>query len=187
MKKFILKSVLMMLTATLCLTSCNGDDPIPVIPTSMVTLEVPANLENTVLSNAVATLTNVQTKQVTTIEGTKFVKDGNGYKIMCNDLQAGTYNIVVTGHLDFTLNGVAGQKDFEVRSDNVALSKISHDLKMVVSTFTAQGGFVISEIFFTGTTTPEGKSYSGDQYIIITNNSDVTLYADSIACWSRHS
>jgi hypothetical protein len=52
---------------------------------------------------------------------------------------------------------------------------------MTVSTFTAQGGFVISEIFFTGTSTAEGKSYSGDQYIIITNNSDVTLYADSIA------
>ena len=181
MKKFILNGIIAMLTAAMCLTSCSSDDPIPVIPTSMVTLEIPANLENTVLSNAVATLTNVQTNQVTTIEGAKFVKDGNGYKFMCNDLQAGTYNVVITGHLDFTLNGVAGQKDFEVTSENVTLSETSHDLKMVVSTFTAQGGFVISEIFFTGTTTTEGRSYSGDQYIIITNNSDVTLYADSIA------
>lgn len=181
MKKIMLKSIMMMLALAMCLTSCSSDDPIPVIPTTMVTLEVPANLENTVLSNANATLTNVETKQVTTIEGAKFVKDGNGYKIMCNDLEAGTYNVVVTGHLDFTLNGVAGQKDFEVTSDNVVISETSHDLKMVVSTFTAQGGFVISEIFFTGTSTPEGKSYSGDQYIIITNNSDVTLYADSIA------
>ena len=181
MKKFILKSILMMLAATMCLSSCKSDDPIPVIPTTMLTLEVPANLENTVLSNATATLTNVQTKQVSTVDGAKFVKDGNGYKIMCNDLEQGTYNVVVTGHLDFTLNGVAGQKDFEVTSENVMISETSHDLKMVVSTFTAQGGFVISEIFFTGTSTPEGKSYSGDQYIIITNNSDVTLYADSIA------
>jgi len=181
MKKLIINGFIVMLTAVMCLTSCSSDDPIPVIPTSMVSLEVPANLENPVLSHAVATLTNVQTNQVTTIEGAKFVKDGNGYKIMCNDLQAGTYNIVVTGHLDFTLNGVAGQKDFEVTSDNVAISETSHDVKMVVSTFTAQGGFVISEIFYTGTSTAEGKSYSGDQYIIITNNSDVTLYADSIA------
>ncbi len=181
MKKLIMSGIIMMLTVAMCLTSCSSDDPIPVIPTSMVSLEIPANLENVALSNAVATLTNVQTQQVTTIEGAQFVKDGNGYKIMCNDLQEGTYNVVVTGHLDFTINGVAGQKDFEVTSENVAISKTSHDLKMVVSTFTAQGGFVISEIFFTGTTTPEGKSYSGDQYIIITNNSDVTLYADSIA------
>ena len=41
---------------------------------------------------------------------------------------------------------------------------------------------IISKIFFTGTTTPEDKQYSGgDAYIIITNNSDVTLFADSIA------
>ena len=86
MKKFILKSILMMLAATMCLSSCSSDDPIPVIPTTMLTLEVPANLENTVLSNATATLTNVQTKQVSTVDGAKFVKDGNGYKIMCNDL-----------------------------------------------------------------------------------------------------
>ena len=181
MKKFILNGIIMMLTTAMCLTSCSSDDPIPVIPTSMVTLEIPANLENTVLTNAVATLTNVETKQATTIEGSKFVKDGNTYKIMCNNIQAGTYNVTVNGHLEFTLKGVAGQKDFEVSSENVALSETSHDLKMVVSTFTAQGGFVISEIFFTGTSTAEGKSYSGDQYIIITNNSDVTLYADSIA------
>jgi hypothetical protein len=181
MKKFILKSIVMMLTATMCMTSCSSDDPTPVIPTAMVTLEIPANLENTVLTGAVATLTNVQTQKVTTVEGTQFVKEGNDYKVMLNNLEAGNYNVTVNGHLDFTLNGVAGQKDFEVRSDNVTLNETTTALKMTVSTFTAQGGFVISEIFFTGSATAEGKSYSGDQYIIITNNSDVTLYADSIA------
>ena len=181
MKKFILKSIVMMLTATMCMTSCSGDDPIPVIPTAVVTLEVPANLENAVLSGAVATLTNVQTQKVTKVEGSQFLKDGNNYKVMLNNLEAGTYNVTVNGHLDFTLNGVAGQKDFEVSSDNVVLNETSTALKMTVSTFTAKGGFVISEIFFTGTSTADGRSYSGDQYIIITNNSDVTLYADSIA------
>lgn len=39
-------------------------------------------------------------------------------------------------------------------------------------------GFVISEIFFTGTTTPDGKQYSDDQYVKIGNNSDETLYLD---------
>jgi hypothetical protein len=181
MKKLFLKSIVMMLTATLFLTSCSGDDPIPVIPTATVTLEIPANLENAVLSGAVATLTNVQTKQATKVEGSKFVKEGNNYKVMLNDLEAGTYNVTVNGHLDFTLKGVAGQKDFEVSSENVVLNETTTALKMTVSTFTAQGGFVISEIFFTGSSTADGKSYSGDQYIIITNNSDVTLYADSIA------
>ncbi len=171
----------MMVAMTMCLTSCSKDDPIPVIPSAMVTLEVPANLENTTLSSATATLTNVETKEVITIDGANFVKDGNNYRIVCDNLQAGTYNVLVSGHLEFTLNGVAGQKDFEVSSQNAVLSESSHDLKLTVSTFTAQGGFVISEIFFTGTTTPENKPYINDQYMVITNNSDVTLYADSIA------
>ena len=42
-------------------------------------------------------------------------------------------------------------------------------------------GFVISEIFFTGTTTPQGKQYSDDQYIKVGNNSDQTLYLDGYA------
>lgn len=181
MKKLMLNGIIMMLTVAMCLTSCSSDDPIPVIPTAMVTLEVPANLENISLSSAKATLTNVETKQVITIDQAKFIKQGNDYQIMCNDIEAGTYNVAVSGRLDFTLNGVAGQKDFEVSSENVVISETSHNLKMTISTFTAQGGFVISEIFFTGTKNAEGQSYSGDQYIIITNNSDVTLYADSIA------
>lgn len=181
MKELFLKSIMMVAAMAMCLTSCKSDDPTPVIATTTVSLEVPANLENPALSNAKATLTNVETQKVTTVDGAAFVKDGNGYSIACNNLEAGTYNVKVTGHLDFTLKGVAGQKDFEVNVANVAISENSHNVKLTVSTFTAQGGFVISEIFFTGSKTPEDKSYSGDQYIIITNNSDVTLYADSIA------
>lgn len=181
MKKILFTGILMMLTTVLCLTSCSSDDPIPVIPNAVVTLEIPFNLENTVLSGATATLTNVQTQQVTTVDGTLFTKEGNDYKVMLNNLEAGTYNVTINGLLEFTMNGVAGQKDFEVKSENVVLNETNTSMKMTVSTFTAQGGFVISEIFYTGTTTSEGRSYSGDQYIIITNNSDVTLYADSIA------
>lgn len=181
MKKILFTGILMMLTTVLCLTSCSSDDPIPVIPNAVVTLEIPSNLENTVLSGATATLTNVQTQQVTTVDGTLFTKEGNDYKVMPNNLEAGTYNVTINGLLEFTMNGVAGQKDFEVKSENVVLNETNTSMKMTVSTFTAQGGFVISEIFYTGTTTSEGRSYSGDQYIIITNNSDVTLYADSIA------
>ena len=181
MKKILFTGILMMLTTVLCLTSCSSDDPIPVIPNAVVTLEIPSNLENTVLSGATATLTNVQTQQVTTVDGSLFTKEGNDYKVMLNNLEAGTYNVTINGLLEFTMNGVAGQKDFEVKSENVVLNETNTSMKMTVSTFTAQGGFVISEIFYTGTTTSEGRSYSGDQYIIITNNSDVTLYADSIA------
>lgn len=181
MKKTVLLSIMMMLSFGLIMTSCSSDDETPVVPLTSLTLEIPSNLENAVLTNASAVVTNVQTQQVVNVMGDQFLKNGNNYQLQLANLEEGTYNVAMKGHLDFTLNGVAGQKDFEVKSENVSISEKSASLKLTVSTFTAQGGFVISEIFFTGTSTAEGGSYSGDQYIRITNNSDVTLYADSIA------
>ena len=168
MKKTVLLSIMMMLSVALTLTSCSSDDETPIVPLTSLTLEIPSNLENAVLTNASATVTNVQTQKVVNVANNQFVKNGNNYQLQLANLEEGTYNVAVNGHLDFTLKGIAGQKDFEVKSENVAISEKSASLKLAVSTFTAQGGFVISEIFFTGTTTPEGGSYSGDQYIRIT-------------------
>lgn len=181
MKKNLFASIIAMLTVGMTLTSCS-DDKTPIVPQTAVSLEIPANLENVDLSGAKIVMTNVATQSAHVVSSDNlFQKNGNKYQVLINDLEEGTYNISISGHLDFTLNNVAGQKDFEITSENVKISETSAAVQMVVSTFTAQGGFVISEIFITGTSTAEGKSYSGDQYIRITNNSDVTLYADSIA------
>ncbi len=180
MKKNLFACIIAMLSVGIMFTSCSGDKT-PVVAQTAVSLEIPANLQDVVLSNATLTLTNVATQQTTIASGDNFVNDGNKYQVNIAGLEEGTYNVNFKGHMDFVLNNVAGQKDFEVTSENVKISETSPTVQMVVSTFTAQGGFVISEIFFTGTSTAEGKSYSGDQYIRITNNSDVTLYADSIA------
>ena len=40
--------------------------------------------------------------------------------------------------------------------------------------------FVLAEIFFAGTQTPEGKNYVGDKYFRLVNNSDSVLYADGL-------
>jgi len=40
--------------------------------------------------------------------------------------------------------------------------------------------FVLAEIFFAGTQTPEGKNYVGDKYFVLVNNSDEVRYADGI-------
>lgn len=46
--------------------------------------------------------------------------------------------------------------------------------------------FIIEEIFFTGTLHPSGRQYHGDNYVILYNGTDHTLYADRIAfCESR--
>lgn len=46
--------------------------------------------------------------------------------------------------------------------------------------FNSKADFVIEEVYFAGSTTPEGKQYLADQYIKIYNNSDSVLYADGL-------
>lgn len=45
---------------------------------------------------------------------------------------------------------------------------------------TGDGDFVLAEIFFAGTETPEGKRYIGDKYFVVVNNSADTLSADGL-------
>lgn len=40
--------------------------------------------------------------------------------------------------------------------------------------------FIFAEIFTAGTQTPEGKTYTGDSYFVLYNNTDNTLYADGL-------
>ena len=180
MKKIFMWS-LALLSLGLSVTSCDSDDD-PVIINDPVTLslEMPLNLENVEVTNSNITLTNVNANQ-TKVLINAIQKTANGFVGTFNEVEEGTYDLHATGELAFTINGVAGTSKFEVSQENITLSRTATAMKVTINTFTAKGGFVISEVFFTGTTTPEGKQYSNDQYMIITNNSDVTLYADSIA------
>lgn len=45
---------------------------------------------------------------------------------------------------------------------------------------TGDNNFVLAEIFFAGTETPEGKRYNGDKYFVVYNNSADTLAADGL-------
>ena len=180
MRKNIFRSALMLLAVSAAFVSCSKDDGPTIVKNGTVTLEMPINVSDVVLNSFSGTATNVQSGKVTTL--TTPTKNGNNYVITIPELEEGSYNISAKGNISFLKGGVAGTTDFEVQNNGVSVSEKSNTLKMAVNSFQAEGGFVISEIFYTGTTTPEGKQYSGgDGYMIITNNSDVTLYADSIA------
>lgn len=180
MKKSIFWSLMMLLAVSVSFVSCSSDDDPVIVKNGSLTLEMPINVSDVVLNSFEGTATNVQTGRVTTLPMP--VKTGDDYVITIPELEAGAYNIAAKGNISFLKDGVAGKTDFEVVSNGVSLSETVNALKLAVNSFQAEGGFVISEIFFTGTTTPEGNQYSGgDAYIVISNNSDVTLYADSIA------
>ena len=181
MKKNLFGGLMMLLTMGITLSACSSDDgPVIINEPVSVSIEMPLNLENVVVSNDVTTLVDVKTGE-THVAANAIKKTADGFVVEFNDVAEGTYNLTSQGDLTFTVDGVAGKSSFETTQENVILSRQTNTAKLTVNTFAAKGGFVISEIFFTGTTTPEGKQYSNDQYIIITNNSDVTLYADSLA------
>jgi hypothetical protein len=179
MKKNLILSMMMLAVMSTSFVSCSSDDDPVIVKNGTVTLEMPINVTDVVLKSFEGTATDVQTGKAVTLPTP--VKDGNNYVITIPEIEEGNYNIAAKGAISFLKDGIAGTTDFEVSNTNVLLSEKSNSLKLAVNSFQAEGGFVISEIFFTGTTTPENKPYINDQYMVITNNSDVTLYADSIA------
>ena len=179
MKKILILSMMMLAVMSTSFVSCSSDDDPVIVKNGTVTLEMPINVTDVVLKSFEGTATDVQTGKAVTLPTP--VKDGNNYVITIPEIEEGNYNIAAKGAISFLKDGIAGTTDFEVSNTNVLLSEKSNSLKLAVNSFQAEGGFVISEIFFTGTTTPENKPYINDQYMVITNNSDVTLYADSIA------
>lgn len=178
MKKQLFLSMMLMAASTLFF-SCSKDDETTFVKNGTVTIEMPINVSDVVLNNFEGTATNVQSGMVTKLPTP--VKNGENYIVTIPSLEEGKYNLVAKGNISFVKNGVAGTTDFEVNSNNVELTEKTAAVKMVVSSFKAEGGFVFSEICTTGTLTPQNKNYNNDAYFIITNNSDVVLYADSVA------
>jgi len=177
MKKIGLWSAMALLAATMTFTSCS-EDSIALTPATL-NIEMPMGIENVKLNNGVATLTNVNSKEVYTVSN---ITSSNGvFTGTVNDVPVGTYNVNLTGDIEFTKNGVNGSSKIDQTIENVAIAEGNANVKFSVNTFSAEGGLLISEIYFTGSTTPEGNQYNNDQYLIISNNSDVTLYADSVA------
>jgi len=179
MKRKHLFNAMTILSVVICmlLGACSDNDTTPSV-TYSIKLEMPINLDSPTLKDGAATLTNVQT-------GKKYT--ANTFNLSQSNYTAsvtvpeGNYNISVTGNIEYQLNGTTVNNEVKASSDGVAINATSIAKTMSLATYSAQQGFVIEEIFFTGTLTPEGKQYAGDQYFKITNNSDNTLYADGIA------
>lgn len=147
-----------------------------------MSLDMPLNITSPSLTGATATLTNVQTKK--TYVASNFRKAGTQY-VDTAEVPEGNYTLEIKGGISYNLDTTIVNTSVKATESNVMVNKtstgeVSHKT-IAMNTYNAQDGFVISEIFFTGTLTPEGKQYANDQYIKIANNSDSVLYADGLA------
>ncbi|MDD4971969.1 MAG: DUF4876 domain-containing protein [Paludibacter sp.] len=104
-------------------------------------------------------------------------------------VEEGVYNVEVTGQKTLTTELADGtnQQTYTQTVDIRGLLEKSlvkgSEIAITVPLQIAQkgNGFVIQEIYFTGSTTPANGSYYQDQYIEIYNNSDSVLYADGLS------
>ncbi|MBS7200028.1 MAG: DUF4876 domain-containing protein [Bacteroidales bacterium] len=151
--------------------ACTDDDKVKITEFTL-TLTEPEDLNVTSISDLHVTFKNVNTGKLTTNTMT-----GTTGKITLNE---GLYNITVEGKMNYIVDEktVEGQVKGYKESVNLVGTTSADNIKLFL--FNSKADFVIEEVYFAGSTTPEGKQYSGDQYIKIYNNSDSVLYADGL-------
>lgn len=156
------------------LMSCKDDAEIKLASLN-VTYSTLKGVEGASISNLVCSFKNISTGQVTE---SKEVTKQNGVVV---SLPEGLYNVSLEGDVTYSVDGtsIAGKVKAYKESVQVVGDKNSVSLELFLSN--TKSDFVISEIFFAGSLTPEGKQYNGDNYIKICNNSNQTLYADGLA------
>lgn len=96
-------------------------------------------------------------------------------------LPTGTYNISVEGSIIFGDNSTLTEAKVSGVQTGVVINGTEQTKIIDISLKAGKSSdLILEEIFFAGTTTPQGSMYFGDQYFKITNNTDKTLYADGM-------
>ena len=164
----------LIVTSIFGLSSCNDDNNSIRTTVFTLTAENPEDLTDPVVSNLTASFKNLNTGR--TVTNSTF--NGNSLE---TELAEGIYHITIEGNVKYTFE--EQEMDTKIRGYKESVNITGETASSSMTLFLSQelSDFVIEEIFFTGTTTPEGDQYSGDKYIKIYNNSDTTLYADGLS------
>lgn len=181
MTKKILMSMTLLLTLCFSFVSCSEDKDDPQTPktSAKINLELPINIQAKDFKNALVLLTNKATKTVYSVK--EFSKTEKGYTAEIKNIPVGTYSVLAQGILTYEAGGKEVSIEVNTINENVQITEnSSNQINLLLNVSTGKEGFVISEIFFRGTQTPNGKAYFADQYIKITNNTNELMYADSL-------
>ncbi|MFT3904596.1 MAG: DUF4876 domain-containing protein [Niabella sp.] len=180
------KTLVLILISVLLFTGCskNDNDDFPQSKTT-VSLIKPTNLQDVQVLDGVITFKEINTN--TTVNSPSIVNNSintpNGIDIT---LPQGSYNVTFEGTIQYQLDGKTVKSKVRAYKEGVEVTTKTLALDLPLFLYNESSGFVIQEIFFTGTVTPENKAYNGDKYVIIYNNSDKVLYADSLVFAESH-
>ncbi len=184
---------LLIAAAVVMFAACSDDDTnVAPIPTPdpepqpeaktelMLDINMPISVENPRLKTLKVILTDVNNGSTTELN--EFAEAGEGVYTLKSEVKAGTYNMAMNGVINYTRDNGTVESYVEAVREGIQVAEGKQTkvtIETTVSTLSSND-FVIEEIFFTGTLTPDGSQYYGDQYVKLTNNSDHTLYADGI-------
>jgi hypothetical protein len=136
-------------------------------------------------SDAIRAGYNGYTVKLTNIATYRSVSDTTDYEGKVHfTTEEGIYNVEVTGTktLTTTVGGQAFVHMEHLRGLKEKVEVLGVEVTDTVPLMISQqgNGFVIKEIYYTGSKTPSNGSYYQDQFIEVFNNSDSVLYADGL-------
>lgn len=182
---FLLKALLCLLTVV-GMGACQKNEETAQNVTAQIDFTTPQGLENAAVSNMTLTVKNLANGKSENIDlnnpGSSAVLNGNRISLT---VQEGLYTLALEADLSYMVEGKQQQAKARGFLESVTLTAQTVQQPIQMNTFLynpgdGTKGFVLAEVFFTGTETPEGKQYNGDKYFRIYNNSSDTLYADGL-------
>jgi hypothetical protein len=158
-------------------SSCNDDDnPVNVVDLR-ITAALPEGYSDVPLDSIAITATNAYTGSAST-----HYTSASG--IASASLEEGVYSFAASVSHAIVRDGALVTANFVATLNNVSISPQSAELtiSLLASLINPEGGWLIKEVYFTGSNTVEGnKAYTTNQYVEIYNNSNAVLYADGLA------
>jgi hypothetical protein len=129
------------------------------------------------VTNVVVKITNVQT-------GREYTQPTNSTGIALFDVRGGSYNIMVSFSQDRDVNidGFMFKKTvlFNGSVNSQTITTSGNEFPIPLQYSIAKEGFVIKELYASGSKTPAGKAYGADKFYEVYNNSDKILYSDGL-------
>lgn len=169
-----LRSLWIPLCVLMMFSACKKDSTLESKQVTLtLTLENPESLKEAKLSDV-----KVIFKEINT--GKETVSSNIVDQKLDITLSEGSYDVSLEGMAEYTLDGKTTKRKVAALKQGLVLTGTQASGTLTLFIGQEGSGFVIQEIFFTGTVTAENKQYTGDKYFVIYNNSSETLYADGL-------
>ncbi|MEJ5048542.1 DUF4876 domain-containing protein [Chryseobacterium culicis] len=176
MLKHVLRTLFILCTV-MAITACSSDSNEALEAKTSLKLElkiIPENIQVKEYKNLTISFKELNSGFTITQE----LKNTNVLQVV---LPSGTYNITAEGSIVYADNSSSIEAKVSGVQNGMVIngSETSKTLELALKSGNSSD-LILEEIFFTGTKTPQGAMYFGDQYFKITNNTDKTLYADGM-------